>query len=864
MTQKNQKYDIHSLKNRTRAALLVTDRLERKTFARDASNDTGEPDLVIFPESVEHLQEIVKWAGENQCPVIPRGAATGLAGGAVASQGGMIVQFSKLNTICNFKRNARQVCVEPGLVNQNLYEFVREHGLYYPPDPASGRVATIGGNIATNAGGPHCFKYGVTSNYLTGLEVILADGTFVQLGGSLLDFPEINLTTLIAGSEGTLALISKANIRLIAFPPAVKTLMVAFKSVHQACEAVSAVIAAGLIPSTLEFMDQKMMLMIEEFTDAGLPVSQGAALIIEVDGHHQSLQSQVEELISILQTKHATEIKVADTEEERARIWYGRKSAAGAMARMAPAYFMADGTVPRSKLAESLDFINRICLQQDLRVGYIFHAGDGNLHPFILINDLEDTELMDRIHEAARQILSWCIELDGSITGEHGVGIEKVNYMPMMYTDDELRTMQDIKSVFDPQSILNPGKVLPELPRAGASDTTPLEEEIPQEWFPQNVDQAASYLVILTQSGKKVSFLGNSTKVIRKPVLNTVIGSRHLDEIIQYSPEDLYITAGSGLSIARLQEAIQADGFWVPHISPWEHATIGGIIASNLNSPLRMRFGGLQDLVLSLKVVLPDGRIIRTGRPVVKNVAGYNLTGLFIGSHGSMGFITEASLKISTFPRVIKSLIVSPIDLKSALGIGIQLLPECVVASSVLVTNKPPGSRETGPGLLITFSGHLDDVEAEISVFQKVFTENGYDALVGESDVSGSEIWGDWINHKHNQVINSESDASLWRYSVPLDYLPEFVMDLAEGQENAEFFTDIANGMIYVLHPYSRQNKRKIALEAGGYGIFLACSENTLAGIGRRGYKADNQNLVKSIKKRWDPAGILADDWFGD
>ncbi|MGB9634510.1 MAG: FAD-binding oxidoreductase, partial [Chloroflexaceae bacterium] len=440
---------------------VIADRSELLVYEVDGGLDRGSPDLVLVPERADEVARIVHWAASQRKPVVARGAGTGLSGGAVAERGGIIVEYSRMNRVLDFDVAGRMATVEPGLINLTLDILAKSKGLYYPPDPASGRSATLGGNIAENSGGPHCFKYGVTANYVTGLEVVLADGRQVRLGGRAFDYPEYDLTALLCGSEGTLGLITAAHLRLIANPPAVKTMMAAFPSVEAAGEAVSAVIAAGLVPATLEMMDQQIMRIINQFTTARLPEEAAAALIVEADGYPASVDPQIAEIEAILRAHGGFDLRVARTAEERETIWYGRKSAVGAMTRLAPAYYLVDVTVPRSKLAPMLAGVNQICADLRLRVGYVFHAGDGNLHPLILIENPRDRALMERVHLAGRRIVELGVSFDGSITGEHGVGIEKREYMPLMYRPDELAVMRDVKEVFDPTELLNPGKIFP-------------------------------------------------------------------------------------------------------------------------------------------------------------------------------------------------------------------------------------------------------------------------------------------------------------------------------------------------------------------------------------------------------------------
>ncbi len=329
---------LRILKERLAPALVLTHPVELMTYETDASMDRGTPDAVVFPRNTDEVVRIVRWANETGAPLIARGAGTGLSGGAVAEHGGVIVGFSRMNKLLEFDETGRSIVAEPGLVNLALDELVKTKGLYFPPDPASGRTSTLGGNIAENAGGPHCFKYGVTTNYITGMEVVLADGQVVRLGGRGLDYPEYDLVGLLTGSEGTLGLVTRANARLLRNTLAIKTMMASFDSVEAAGRAVSAVIARGLVPATMEMMDQKIMGIIEDFAHAGLPVEAGAALIIEADGYPDSVTPQIEEIAAILREHQARDLRVAGSAEERDRIWYGRKSAAGAMALLAPAY----------------------------------------------------------------------------------------------------------------------------------------------------------------------------------------------------------------------------------------------------------------------------------------------------------------------------------------------------------------------------------------------------------------------------------------------------------------------------------------------------------------------------------------------
>ena len=395
---------LMSLKRELEPGQVLDDPIELLTYEADGGVDRGTPVGVVFPYSSDDVQTVMRWSKSQSVPVIVRGAGTGLAGGSVPLQHGLLLGVSHMKKLVDMDLIGRSAVVEPGMVNLALDNMARGEGLYFPPDPASGRAATIGGNIGANAGGPHCFKYGVTSNYITGLKAVLADGRMFTFGGRALDYPELDFVGLFTGSEGTLGILTEASVRLVADPPAVRTMLAAFESVAKAGEAVSAIIAAGLVPATLEMMGQRIMRIIENYNHPGLPVDAGAVIIIDVDGYPESMQSQLDEVDSVLQAHGAEEVRIAQSEEERTKIWKARKSAAGALARVALDHYTVDGTVPRSLLADTLRETITICEDLDLPVVFLLHAGDGNLHPMVLVSDREDEEFLTRLHEGGRRM----------------------------------------------------------------------------------------------------------------------------------------------------------------------------------------------------------------------------------------------------------------------------------------------------------------------------------------------------------------------------------------------------------------------------------------------------------------------------
>ncbi len=851
VNQKSLAFD--SLRQALAPDQAVADSLRLLTYAADASLDRGRPDGVVFPLTTEDVVQIVRWAAEHNVPLVARGAGTGLSGGAVAEQGGIVVEFSRMKRVVELDEAGRSAVVEPGVVNQTLDELVKTKGLYYPPDPSSGRVATMGGTIAENAGGPHCFKYGVTTNYVTGLRVVLADGRAVRLGGRALDYPEYDFAGLMTGSEGTLGLVTEADLRLIRSTPAVQTLMVAFDSVEEAGQAVSAIIAHGLVPATLEMMDQKIMRIIEDFTHAGLPVDAEAALIIEVDGYPESLSPQMDEIVAILRQRRPRDLRLAQTAEQRDRIWYARKSVGGAIARIAPAYYPVDGTVPRSKLAGTLAAINRICASLGLSVAYVLHAGDGNLHPHIFIDDPADPALIARVLEAGQQVMAWCVSQGGSITGEHGVGTEKRNGMPLMYSADELAAMQEIKEIFDPRCLLNPGKIFPtEVP---APAPLPAPGNPPASLcVPASAQEAADALRawFAADPPRSVRIQGGGTQSTLLPPADVLLSTQALRGMGEYMPEDLYVTVGAGTPLAELQRELAKDHLWVPLVSPWQAATVGGLVATGLSAPLRMRcgYGSVRDLVLAVTVALPNGRVIRAGRPVVKNVAGYDLAKLFVGSHGTLGLIADVTFRITPLPRACTSLLVPVDDLGRGLALASRLLRVGLVASAVLLCRGCEVIGVSTPYVLIyTAEGLKEDVSVELAQAWDVLRAGGV-ADAAQLNLAGSEMWAMWLGKA------SPAEMTVRVGVAPKD-LPRVLINLMPTLGDEPFLADLANGQLYMRRVEDLQAVRQAARAVGGYAVLLNAPPEQRDALDVWGYTPDTLDLMRELRARWNPRGHL-------
>ena len=429
-------------------------------YEYDGSVDKARPDLIAFPRSTEDVVSLIRISNEYRIPIVGRGAGTGLSGGAIPRAGGIVVGFSRMNRILEIDLENERAAVEPGVVNFDITQAVQADGYFYAPDPSSQRACTIGGNVAENAGGPHTLAYGVTTNHVLGLQAVLPDATVIETGGMALDRPGYDLTGLLTGSEGTMALVTKVVVRLMRQPEMVKTILVIYESPDDCADTVAEITARAITPVAVEMLDGVMLRMVEEATHAGYPMDAAAVLLIELEGLKEAVEEQVEHVREACTSCRAREFRVARSAEERELLWKGRKNAFGAVGRVSPTYYVQDGVVPRTKIAPTLRYIHEVSERCGLAISNIFHAGDGNMHPIILFDARKPGEL-DRAKKAGEEILEYCIAAGGSITGEHGVGMEKMELAGHLFSEETLDTMRRLKELFDPTCHFNPGKVLP-------------------------------------------------------------------------------------------------------------------------------------------------------------------------------------------------------------------------------------------------------------------------------------------------------------------------------------------------------------------------------------------------------------------
>lgn len=459
---------------------VITDPTELMVYESDAlAQHRYRPDAVVMPRNTAEVQAIVRECSEHDVPIVPRGAGTGLSGGAAAVDGGVMVSLTRMNRVLSVDYENRVAIVEPGVQNLQLTAITHPRGWHYAPDPSSQAACTLGGNVAENAGGPHCLKYGVTANHVLGLEVVLSDGEIVELGGGAADSEGLDLLGLFIGSEGTLGIVTKITLRLERVPPAVRTLLVDYDSLIAACESVSGIIADGIIPAALELMDRRTIATVEDSVlAAGYPRDAEAVLVIELDGLESSLDDQASRITEICRKHGARTVRMALDETERAKLWAGRKAAFGAVGRLAPDVFVQDAVVPRSKLADVIARIHEICDREGVTVSNVFHAGDGNLHPNVPF-DSRDSAQVERIERVMKEIMQVCVQAGGTISGEHGIGMDKREYMELVFNPDTLDLMARVRNLWNPKGLLNPGKILPDRYRVVRSAGSRLDHEAP-------------------------------------------------------------------------------------------------------------------------------------------------------------------------------------------------------------------------------------------------------------------------------------------------------------------------------------------------------------------------------------------------
>ena len=887
------------------------------------------PRAVVLPADTAQVSAVLARLAREGLPVVPRGAGTGLSGGALATGGAVVVGTARMDRILALDPENRLARVQPGVVNMALTGAARAHGLYYAPDPSSQSACTMGGNVAENSGGPHCLKYGVTSRYVTWLTVVLQDGEIVTLGGSAGGAPGYDLAGLLVGSEGCLGVVTELEVRLLPLPESARTLLAIFDRIEAAARAVTDIIGSGLLPAALEIIDGATIRAVEASVfAAGYPLDAGAALVVEFDGTEAGLDAEAERAQEACLRAGAREVRRAQGEAERAALWKGRKKAFGAMGRIAPDLMVQDATVPRTQLPAVLERISDVARRYDLKVANVFHAGDGNLHPNILF-DRRDPEQVERVEAASKEIMQVCVDAGGTITGEHGVGLDKRAYMHLVHTPEELSAMAGVKAVFDPRGLLNPGKVIPDgvvplhpqrAKSAGAAAPPPHRPPQGQErrgivlgafrsllgesavesgserWRvggmepaavlrPGSEAEIAACLRLATERRWSVvpagagSWLraGNPGRGV-----DAVLSVARLDQIVQYEPADLTLSAGAGLSLLEAGRAVAQEAQWLPLDPPGQGGgTLGGTLATGSAGVLATAYGATRDLVLGLRMVTGDGTPLSLGGRVVKNVAGFDLVKLVVGSWGTLGVITEATFRL--FPRLQTQLwLVARAprleDLAQAARrvASAPLVPIAVELAEGPRGGSPAGAREAA--LRVRLGGIPERVAREAELIEARLSPLPVERVsVSDEVAAGGTL----------DLRSFEESAEM---VLRLDLLPAELEELiglgrtvgrlSAGRDElarapVSMHLDVLRGSLVLGVPHVRSDPERAsawaarlkdvreAMEHRGGSLSISHAPPEIVGVaGAWGDVGPAGRLMAGLKAQFDPAGILSPGRF--
>lgn len=799
------------------------------------------PRAVVFPASTEETSLVMRALARAAVPFTARGAGTGLSGGALSLNQGVVVELARLRQILRVDEANRIAVVQPGVVNSHVSRAVAYLGLHYVPDPSSQPTCTIGGNIAENAGGIHCLKYGTTTDHVLGVRVVLAGGQVVELGGAGTETAGYDLLGVFVGSEGTFGIVTEATLRLTPIPPAVRTMLAEFVEVNDASHAVSAIIAAGVMPAALEMMDGEIIRAVEASVfAAGLPLDVGAALLIELDGIEAGIDEEAERVKSVCLQYGARSCRLARDENERKKLWAARKGAFGAIGRIAPDSMIQDAVVPRSRLPEVLADVFRIASTYQLRIANVFHAGDGNLHPLICF-DSRSADEVRRVKEASRELMETCVRAGGSITGEHGVGFDKRELLPLIFSERDMETMLSVRAAFDPTGLCNPGKIIPLLRgcgearaaatsnvvselqsvatttdsgsslraqapvvRAGSRRFDPDDAKLKLDLIvgaqnisasprldvsgfivcPGSIVEVCEVMKLAATEGWSVAPAGAMTW-LNAGASQIILSTQRLNRIIEHEPADLIAITEAGVTLNDFNTALAQKGQWLPLDPPDDgRATIGGVVATGLGGAQQFGYGSPRRHVIGMKVVRADGNLIKVGGRVVKNVAGYDLCKLFTGCYGSLGVIVEVNFKLRPLPFAASTTMAagSYEDLL-ALGrriIDSRLFPVAVELVSPGLANAAGWSEGRDHLLVVRFAGSLSGVTEQTSVTAKMLR-----------DQSGINL---------AQVVSD--DASVWDTlaSLPLRFQNDLVWRVGLRPADIGAFLDVYQGTRAVDH----------------------------------------------------------------
>ncbi len=909
------------------------------------------PRAVIFPNSTEEVSEVLALLHEEGISFAPRGAGTGLSGGALAINRGVVIELARLRKILNIDRENRVARVQTGLVNAQLSRAVAPYGLYYVPDPSSQPSCTIGGNIAENAGGIHCLKYGTTTDHVVAARVVLSDGSVVDLD---LNKPGYDLLGAFVGSEGTFGIATEATVKLLPIPPAVRTLLADFLDVDDASRAVSAIIAAGMLPAALEMMDNAIIRAVEAsvFT-AGLPTDAEAVLLVELDGVEAGIDDDAEKVSQILKQHGARSVKSATDEKERKKLWAARKGAFGAVGRLMPDVMIQDAVVPRSRLPEVLAETYRISAKYKLMLANVFHAGDGNLHPLICF-DLRRGADLENVRQAGREIMEVCVRAGGSITGEHGVGLDKSSYLPLIFSEDDMDAMLRVRAAFDPSGLCNPGKIIPmprgcgearavatqelsESPQVATATGSrgPLDKARPELAIPPGSDTRSKPTARLAERINEARVANELKRIVGAPnvarLLDTeiagnvqvatssnraliiapataaeacevvklaareklalvpagssswldvgnvltdadlILTTRRMSKMIRHEPADLIAKAEAGFTLKEFQDQLARNGQWLPIDPPDDgNATLGGVVATGLSGAQGLGYGPVRSFVIGMRAILADGRQIKAGGQVVKNVAGYDLCKLFTGSFGTLGLITEITFKLRPLPE--ESRTVAALGSREALltvgrQIASQFFPVAVeLLSPALAKQIDLGAKTDECALLIRFSGSSRTVITQTAQTLKVLREGQTLRCATHND--DADVW----QALSAEFAETQSDLN-WSARMRPTELLDVINDVAAlerdnaSQSDLQWHAGLGDGRLRAASraPAYHQEAvralerlRQTAENRGGNLVVERAPLEIKNDFDAWGSFGSTTVLMKRVKRQLDPQNLLS------
>ncbi|MFC1761453.1 FAD-binding oxidoreductase [Planctomycetota bacterium] len=819
-------------------------------YSYDASLARGEPGMVVIPADEQEIAQVVRAASQAGIPFAPRGFGTNLSGGTIVADQGLVICLSRLNRILGIYPESRYAVVQTGVTNLELQGALDKVGYFYAPDPASQKVSTMGGNLGENSGGPRCLKYGVTTNHILGLKTILPDGEIVHLGCAALDPPGYDLRGTMVGSEGTLGIVTEMTVRILPQIEKVITMLGIYETIADAAQSVSGIIAAGIVPNTLEMMDATIIKAVEDSNPCGYPRDAAAVLIIEVEGPVAGLKEQAQRIQEICKENNCREVKEAKNEAERNLLWQGRRGAFGAVARLAPNYLVNDATVPRSKLPEALAQVAEITKKYNCEHGNVFHAGDGNLHPLLLF-DSRDEDQLHRVEKAGWEIMQACVDLGGTISGEHGIGMEKRKAMRMVFSEVDLEEQRRLKRSFDPRNLLNPGKIIPPPPKAEDTEKPAKDLGIAVAKIVETIKNAASskQTIIPTGSGS-YSHFGNLS-----PRDTTRLASTSLAEVVEYDPPNQVITVGAGMSLQALQKHLQAHKQWLPVRPPFftESSTIGRLIALGACGPERLLYGAPRDLVLGLRYINSAGQVITTGGRVVKNVTGYDMPRLLTGSAGTLGFITEATWRVAVMPERCTT-ITAENSLDECAAMALAILKSNVLPTFVTCVPGPSAENKLW-NIVIGFEGFSQTVDYQLDKCAAALQEHSLKVL-DKTDYSVHEgVFGPL----YEQIAQA---PFILRSDLLLNQVAGFFKTLDQELSISQSLLDSGNGRIYAgLNELSNEQWRTVcdcAAKHEGHVLLEKApdtfkEDNDVFGIPDPAWK-----IMHRVKNELDPDKLFA------